>query len=84
MDIDMHVHVHQHWVQVNEKCDIYSLGMVMSVIYCQREPEFGEGRLDYTNAAVWFRELLDLMMHDDPQQRPRAQDVQRTIEAHLD
>ena len=70
--------------KVNEKCDIYSLGMVMSVIYCQREPEFGEGRLDYTNAAVWFCELLDLMMHDDPSQRPCAQDVQRTIEAHLD
>ena len=67
-------------MQVDEdgKCDIYSLGVVMAVIYTQSMPS-EHARPNFNTAPTWLRQLLERMTHEEPSQRPPAEDVQEKL-----
>ena len=67
----------------NKKSDLYSYAVLLAVIYNQSEPDMYDRNKPKCDAApLWFRELLQSVLRDEPRQRPSAEDVQRTLQAH--
>ena len=67
---------------VDAKSDLFSFGVLMAVIYDQSEPGMYDDKPECNAAPLWFRELLERMLRDEPEERPSAEDVQHTLLAH--